>query len=100
MAQTSKEMFENVKSQTDKAHENLKKEKDDLENLENQLKVEEKIFIEFQEKKDELAETQKYIVEAVQGEIMTQKNKILELETDIKLLAKKCEVLSRDTWNF
>lgn len=100
MPQTSKEMFENVKNRIENAHRCLKELKDELENLENQLKVEEIIFTELKEKKDELAEIQEGVVMAVQGEIVIQKNKIDELETDIKLLAKKSEVLSRDTWNF
>jgi len=100
MILTSKEMLESVKKQVEDARKDLQKQKDELENLENQLKVEERILIELKEKKNELVEVQEPIVIAVQGEIAMQKDKINELEMDIKLLAKKSEVLSRNTWNF
>ncbi|HLC38690.1 MAG TPA: hypothetical protein VJJ80_00970 [Patescibacteria group bacterium] len=100
MILASKEILENVKKQANCFREDLEKEKDELENLENQFKVEERILVELEEKNDELAETQKYIVLAVKDEIEIQKNKIVELETDLKLLCKKHEVLNRDTWNF
>ena len=92
-------MLVNVDKLVKKNREDLKQQKDELQNLENQLMVEERVLVELKEKKDELAETQKYIVMAVHGEIEMQKDKINELETDIKLLAKKCEVLNRD-WYF
>ena len=99
MIQTSKEMCKNAQKQLKKADEKLEKEKDELADLENQLKVEERILTELREKKDALKEDQKYIVIAVQSEIIMEKNRIAELETNVKLSAKKCEVLSRD-WDF
>ncbi len=100
MPQTSKEMLQEVDDRIANTRAESKQQKEVLENLENQLKVEERMFIELGEKKDELAENQKYIVMAVRDEIEFQKGKLDELETDLKLLYKKHEVLSRPTWNF
>ncbi|TSC93286.1 MAG: hypothetical protein Athens101428_704, partial [Candidatus Berkelbacteria bacterium Athens1014_28] len=73
--------------------------KEGLENLNNQLKVDDMMFIELEAKKDELAEEQKYVVLAIKGEIMLQNNNISELEVGLKLLYKKHEILKRD-WDF
>jgi len=100
MPQTSKEMFKSIGDRLETTRKELNQGKEELENLENQLKVESKILAVFKEKKDVLVEIQEPIVMAVQGEIMIQKDKINELETDIKLFAKKCEVLQRNTWDF
>ena len=100
MARTVKDMFEANKAKLESYREDLKSQKNELVDLENQLMVEERIFSELTDSKDELAEDQKYIVGAVKDEIMMQKNKISDIETDIKLIAKKHEVLSRNTWRF
>ena len=99
MVTTSKEMLGSVEKRVDKLRGELETTKEEQKNLTNQLKIEDMVFIELDEKKDDLAQEQKYIVIALKDEIALQGNKISELEIEIKLLCKKHEILKRD-WDF
>ena len=96
---TSKEMLENAKKMIKKDHIDLKKQKEELDDLENQLKVEKKVLEELKDDKD-LSLFQQGVIDGVQSEIEMQKEKISVTESEIKTLAKKIEVLKRDTWMF
>lgn len=100
MALTSKEMFEKNKIKFESKRSELNEEKDELENLKNELKVEVLMLKELEDEKNELADDQKYSVEAIKEIILMQENKIAELNKELKLLGKKHEVLGRDTWMF
>lgn len=100
MAVTSEQMLVNAKKRLEEAQQDKKQLKEELADLENELKVEERVQIELKKTNEELAEDQKYIIIAVESEIAMQTNKIFENEKDIHLLVKKCEVLQRDTWDF
>ena len=92
-------MLENAKEKIKQAHQDLKTQKEELVGLENELKVEEKVLAEIKGEKD-LSLYQEGAMTTVQSEIETQKRKIADTEMDIKLLAKKIEVLTRDPWGF
>lgn len=98
MAQTSEEMLKSAKEKIEQAHQDLKIQKEELVSMENELKVEEKILEELKDDKD-LSLYQQGAMTAVQSEVEMQKRKIAETEIDVKLLAKKIEVLGRD-WFF
>jgi len=98
---SSKQMLEDSKKCLEAKQKELDQLKEKLIDAENELKVEEVVKIELEEKKDELTEDQKYIVMAIiENEIPVLKNQIEEAEKDIKLLVHKCSVLDRSTWNF
>ena len=99
MSLTSKEMLESAKEKIKQAHKDLEIQKEELVGLENELKVEEKVLAEIKGEKD-LSLCQEGAMTTVQSEIEMQKRKIADTEMDIKLLAKKIDVLSRDSWNF
>ena len=92
-------MLKTVEENVDQLRKDLKNEKEELENLQNRLKVENIMHAELESKKESLADEQKYIVMALKDEIALQNNKISELEMDLKLLYKKHEILKRD-WDF
>lgn len=99
MIVTAAEMLGSVEKSVSKAREDLKEAKDELENINNRLKVEESMFTDLEAEKDEIAEEQKYIVMAIKDQIMLQNNNISEQKTDLKLLCKKQEILKRG-WDF
>lgn len=95
MPQTSKEMLENAKKHIEQKHKDLELQKEELNGLKNELKVEEQVLEEIKSDKD-LSLFQQGAMTGVLSEIELKNQEIKDTEMEIKLLAKKIEILQKD----
>ena len=100
MITSAEKLLDEVETAVEEVRETIKLTKDDIENLTNRIKVEKQILKELEQENPELHDVQKYVVMALDDELLLESKKLLEQETGLKLLYKKSEVLSRGSWFF